>query len=68
VAGAGLVFAAVLGAAVLLGAVVLAESTIGLGHLLRGHTAAVLVGGCLLLLALVLIGGFVAGLSQREPE
>jgi membrane-associated phospholipid phosphatase len=66
--GAGLAAVAVVGAVVVLGAIVLTEATIGIGHLVRGHTAAVLVGGCLLLLALVLIGGFVAGLSQREPE
>jgi membrane-associated phospholipid phosphatase len=67
-AGTGLAAVAVLGAGVVVAAIVLAEATVGIGHLVRGHTAAVLVGGCLLLLALVLIGGFVAGLSQREPE
>jgi hypothetical protein len=42
--------------------------TVGLGDIVRGHTAAVVVGGALLVLALVLIGGFVAGVGQREPE
>jgi membrane-associated phospholipid phosphatase len=67
----GLGLAAIALAGVMLGlvAVVLALAKVDLGDFVRGHTAALLVGAALLVLALVLVAGFVAGVSQRgEPE
>jgi membrane-associated phospholipid phosphatase len=66
--GAGLAVVAATGVLLGLGALVLGLSNVNLGDLVRDHTAALLVGAALLVLALALIAGFVAGLSQREPE
>ncbi len=66
--GAGLTAIAAIGVLLGLAAVVLAILRVDLLGLARYHTAAVFVGGALLVLALVLIAGFVASLSQREPE
>ncbi len=51
-----------------LAAVVLAVARVDLIGVVRNHTAALLVGAALLVLALALIAGFVASLSRREPE
>ena len=66
--GAGLAAIAALGVVVGLAAVVLAVARVDLIGVVRNHTAALLVGAALLVLALALIAGFVASLSRREPE
>jgi membrane-associated phospholipid phosphatase len=66
--GAGLAAIAALGVVLGLGAVVLAVARVDLGGVVRNHTAALLVGAALVVLALALIAGFVASLSRREPE
>lgn len=66
--GAGLAVIAALGVVVVLGAAGVALARVDLGDLVRDHTAALLVGAALLVLALALIAGFVASLGRREPE
>jgi membrane-associated phospholipid phosphatase len=66
--GAGLAAIAALGVLTGLAASVLALARVDIGGLVRDHTAALLVGTALLVLALALIAGFVAGVNQREQE
>jgi membrane-associated phospholipid phosphatase len=69
VTGVGLAAIAAAGLLLALAIAVLALANVDLGDFVRGHTAALLVGTALLVLALVLVAGFVAGISQRgEPE
>jgi membrane-associated phospholipid phosphatase len=63
---AGLTALAGCGALLLVVAVVAELATGGLMDFVRGHTAALLVGTGLLVLALGLLAGFVIGLRQRE--
>jgi membrane-associated phospholipid phosphatase len=65
VAGVGLAALAALGALLGLGATALVVARVDLVGLVRSNTAAVLVAAMLLILALVLLGGFVAGVRQR---
>jgi membrane-associated phospholipid phosphatase len=69
VTGVGLAAIAAAGMVFGLAAVGLALAKVDIGDFLVAHTAALLVGAALLVLALVLVAGFVAGISQRgEPE
>jgi membrane-associated phospholipid phosphatase len=68
VTGAGLTAIAGVGVLVVAVVLLLAVAKVDLAGVARNHTAALLVGAALLVLALVLIAGFVASLSQREQE
>jgi membrane-associated phospholipid phosphatase len=67
-AGAGLAAVALLGVLGLLAVGVLGIARVDLSDFVRGHTAALLVGAALVVLALALLAGFVIGLRQREQE
>ena len=68
VAGAGLTAMALVGLAVVAGVALLALTSTDLGLLVREHTAALLVAAGLVLLAVALVAGFVAGLRQSGPQ
>jgi membrane-associated phospholipid phosphatase len=66
--GAGLAAVALLGVLALLAVGVVALTRVDLFDFARGHTAALLVGAALVVLALALLAGFVVALRQREQE
>ena len=68
VAGAGLAALAVAGALGLAGLALVVVVKADLSELVAGHTAALVVAGALLVLALLLLSGFVIGLRRRGSE